>query len=267
MQARLTFHDTKIVITASWICGLILSSPLAIFRNYSERQWKNFLETFCAENINVLPLYWHFIIVALVWIPLCVLIVCYTTIFIKLDQYERMRKRRDHPLTISYKRKFAKTLFIVVVTFFVLRMPFTAYVFMRSYKLQSSEINQIDGIYRILWYVSRYLIFLNCALTPCVYGLTNENFRKAFRRSKCYKLFCTCAPKIMPNTTSVYLINQHDPQTQIQELRSRNTNESNHNLFNLKWLKSGRLSKFSTSKNQNADSGSRDKYQTTDQYL
>ncbi|XP_070491080.1 substance-K receptor [Chironomus tepperi] len=266
MQARLTLHDTKVVIVASWICGLILSSPLAIFKNYTERQWRNFLEAFCSENVNVLPLYWHVIIVALVWIPLVVLIFCYTTIFIKLDQYERVRKRRDHPLTISYKRKFAKTLFIVVVTFFVLRIPFTTFVFMRSYRLQSSEINSVDGIQRIHWYISRYLIFLNCALTPCVYGLTNENFRRAFRRSKCHKYFCMCAPGSISKTVAVYSINHQDPQSHMQEPRTRNP-ISDKKIFSQGWFKSGKLSKFSTSKNQNAATRSQDRFHTTDAYM
>lgn len=185
MQARLTFKQTKIVIAASWICGLILSSPLAIFRSYKERQWRNFLEAFCYEDLNILPVYWHILIVALVWIPLGVLVFCYSTIFIKLDQYEKMRKKRIHPLTISYKRKFAKTLFIVLVTFIILRIPFTSIVFMRSNMLQHNEMNQVEGSFQVMWYISRYLIFLNCALTPCVYGITNENFRRAFRKSKC----------------------------------------------------------------------------------
>lgn len=264
MNARLTFHDTKIVIAASWICGMILSSPLAIFRYYIERQWKNFLESFCFENMDVLPLYWHVIIVALVWIPLCVLIFCYTTIFIKLDQYERMRKRRDHPLTRSYKKKFAKTLFIVVVTFFVLRIPFTTYVFMRSHKLKSSEINQVDGMFTTLWYISRYLIFLNCALTPCVYGITNENFRKAFRRSKCYKYLCMCAPKSVSNAMTVYSIN-HDLQS--HELRSRTNVAASKKIFSPSWFKSGHLSKFSTAKYQNVSAEAQEKYQATSSHM
>lgn len=193
METRLNFKTTKYVIVASWILGLILSSPLAIFRNYQERQWRNFLESFCTENLNVLPLYWHILIIALVWIPMAVLIFCYSVIFWKLDQYEKLRKKRDHPLQISYKRKFAVTLFIVVLSFVLLRLPFTTMVFIRFNMLQNSEMNQVGPSFQVLWYISHYMIFVDCALTPLIYGVTNENFRRAFRQTKAYKICCFCS--------------------------------------------------------------------------
>lgn len=261
MQARLNFHQTKIVISASWIVGLILSSPLAIFRNYQERKWKNFLEAFCTENLNVLPLYWHILIVALVWIPLAVLVFCYTTIFIKLDQYERMRRKRDHPLTINYKRKFAVTLFIVVVTFVVLRIPFTMVVVMRSHMLQqTAEVNQIEGSFQIIWYTSRYLIFLNCALTPCVYGCTNENFRRAFRHTKFYKFCCFCTSSRSSTSMVVYTIEPSgkqklEPRTPIVGSNKRT------------WFKSEKFSKFSTLKNPKVISKSKEKFQSVATFI
>lgn len=240
------------VIAFSWIFGLILSSPLAVFRNYTERQWKNFLEAFCTEDLFILPLYWHILIVALVWIPLFILVFCYTTIFFKLDQYEKMRKKRDHPLTINYKRKFAKTLFIVVVTFIILRIPFTSIVFMRSNMLQHNEMNQVDGSFEIMWYISRYLIFLNCALTPAVYGITNENFRRAFRKSKCFKYFCCfCALGNSATSLCVYTINHNDTSRRFaQELKARHPIVGNtaNRMFSVSWIKMGNLSKFSTAK-------------------
>lgn len=261
MQSRLTFHQTKTVIAASWICGFILSSPLAIFRNYQERKWKNFLEAFCTEDLNVLPLYWHILIVALVWIPLAVLIFCYTTIFIKLDQYERMRRKRDHPLTINYKRKFAVTLFIVVVTFVVLRIPFTMIVFMRSNMLQhTAEVNQIEGSFQILWYVSRYLIFLNCALTPCVYGITNENFRRAFRHTKFYKFCCFCTPSRSSTSMVIFTL---EPSGRQSKLEPRTPTASNK----LNILKSEKLSKFSTSKKPNVKPKIQEKFQVMETFI
>lgn len=136
MESRLNFKTTKIVIIGSWVAGFIIASPLAIFRDYKERQWKDFLEAFCTEDLKILPLYWHILVIALVWLPMAVLVSCYSVIFWKLDQYEKLRKKRDNPLQISYKRKFAVTLFIVVVSFVLLRLPFTTLVFIRYIMLQ-----------------------------------------------------------------------------------------------------------------------------------
>jgi hypothetical protein len=38
----------------------------------------------------------------------------------------------------------------------------------------------VDG-YSTLRFVSHYLIIVNAAMDPIIYGLTNENFRRAFR--------------------------------------------------------------------------------------
>lgn len=192
LETRLNYKAAKIVIASSWICGLVLSSPLGIFRTYQERHWRNFIESFCKENVEVLPIYWHILVIALVWFPMAVLVFCYSMIFWKLDQYEKIRKQRDNPLQVSYKKKFAVTLFVVVVSFVVLRLPFTAMVFYRYKMLQHSEMNQVQGTYQILWYISHYLIFVDSALTPIIYGVMNENFRRAFRQTTFYRFFCFC---------------------------------------------------------------------------
>lgn len=40
------------------------------FWYFKERQWYDYLETYCAEDVNVLGIYWHFLITLLVWVPL-----------------------------------------------------------------------------------------------------------------------------------------------------------------------------------------------------
>ena len=246
METRLNYKTAKIAIAASWIGGAILASPLAIFRIYQERQWKNFLESFCTENFDILPLYWHILVIALVWIPMAVLIFCYSTIFWKLDQYEKIRKKRDNPLQISYKRKFAVTLFIVVLSFMILRLPFTALVFIRYNMIQSSEQNKIEGSFLVLWYISHYLIFLDCALTPVIYGVTNENFRRAFRQTKLYKLCCFCKePQNSPRTVEIFTLATRNNY----QLEPRNPIVTNRRFLSPHWLPD-KLSKLSGGKNQ-----------------
>lgn len=191
LENRITMKKIKIAMIVIWVAGAVLASPLLIYRNYEERQWKNLLETYCAENNEILPIYWHVLIAVLVWMPLCVMIFCYSLIFWKLDRYEKSILRRENPICVSFKRRFAKTMFIILISFVVLRVPFTALVFIRSEKLKDSQMNQIDEFFVMFWYISHYLIFVNCASDPIIYGVTNDNFRRAFRASKWY-IFCCC---------------------------------------------------------------------------
>lgn len=89
---------------------------------------------------------------------------------------------------VNYKQKVARTTFIIMVTFMICRLPFTVLIFLRNQLLKNQKLspnspvqNQVNGSMQILWIASKYLIFVNAALNPVIYGLTNEKFRKAFR--------------------------------------------------------------------------------------
>ncbi|XP_055532753.1 somatostatin receptor type 5-like [Wyeomyia smithii] len=188
-KSRLNIRGVSVLIFCTWFGGFLLALPLTIFRQYKERQWNNFLETFCAENTSFLPRYWHVLIGALVWFPLTVMICCYSIIFLKLDRYERRVLSREHPISVSYKKKVAKSLFIVLVVFIMLRIPFTTLVFIRYNRYVSESTDQIGQDFLILWYVSHYMMFLNAAINPVIYGLTNDNFRKAYNKTKVWRCF------------------------------------------------------------------------------
>ena len=156
------------------------------------------------EDAKVLPMYWNVIISLMIWIPLGIMLLCYSAIFYKLDKYQKQVLKRKHPINVNYKKKVARTLFIVVIVFILCRVPFTAVVFWRSKLLQTKEpfavsirrigkgpfsrlfknfLLQFGESFTILWFTCHYLMFTNAALNPLIYGLTNESFRKAFQRT------------------------------------------------------------------------------------
>lgn len=83
-ETRLTLRGARIVISCTWVAGVLLSLPLALYRVYRVRIWRNFTERYCKENTQVLPNYWYVLITVLVWLPLGIMLICYTAIFIKV---------------------------------------------------------------------------------------------------------------------------------------------------------------------------------------
>lgn len=81
---KLNVKKTRFVMAATWLAGFSFAIPLAVFRKYKRRVWKNFVEKYCKENQNILNTYWYFLISVLVWLPLCVMVISYTAIFIKV---------------------------------------------------------------------------------------------------------------------------------------------------------------------------------------
>ncbi|XP_045476198.1 orexin receptor type 2-like [Harmonia axyridis] len=195
-STALDIRRTKICMVLTWVTGFILSSPQVFLRKYKERQWKDFLETMCGENPIIIKIYWPTIITVLVWIPLSIMIVCYISIFAKLRRFEKvvLRKALNHQKKASYKKKAARMMFIVILTFTICRLPFTALIFWRYSRFMgksAQNINDMHGGSLLFWFTSKYLIFVNAAVNPIIYGITNEKLRRAFRKSKLSKwLFC-----------------------------------------------------------------------------
>lgn len=103
----------------------------------------------------------------------------------QLDRYERRVLSREHPLAVSYKRSVARTLFIVVIVFVVLRLPFTILVVLRA-KYFTTDAS-VDSGMLFFWYFSQYLMFANAAVNPLIYGFNNESFRRAYAQISCIK--------------------------------------------------------------------------------
>ncbi|XP_058460977.1 somatostatin receptor type 5-like [Malaya genurostris] len=188
-KSRLTIRGVSVLIFGTWLSGTLLALPLAVFRNYKERQWNDFLESFCAEDTNFLPQYWHVMISALVWFPLLVMVGCYSLIFLKLNLYERNVQSRKHTISLRYKKKVVKSLFVVLLIFILFRIPFTTLVFIRYRRFLNETTDELGEDFKILWYTSHYLMFLNAAINPLIYGLTNDNFRRAYNKTSVWRCF------------------------------------------------------------------------------
>lgn len=105
-------------------------------------------------------------------------------LFLQLDRYERRVLSREHPLSVSYKRSVARTLFIVVIVFVVLRLPFTILVVIRAKYFTASDVS-VDSGMQFFSYFSQYLMFVNAAVNPLIYGFNNESFRRAYAQISC----------------------------------------------------------------------------------
>ncbi|KAL8587540.1 hypothetical protein ACOMHN_000946 [Nucella lapillus] len=48
-KARVTERRVGVVVVAVWLCALSIGLPSLFFYTYKERQWKDYLETFCTD--------------------------------------------------------------------------------------------------------------------------------------------------------------------------------------------------------------------------
>ncbi|CAK9817386.1 Neuropeptide FF receptor 2 [Anthophora quadrimaculata] len=177
-SGKLTRRMTYIILFSTWIFGITIASPLVYFRHYYERQWKNYLETYCTDDTILVYPYWHIFAGLSVWVPLAVMTICYSAILIKLDRYESQALRSKYPIVMKYKRRVAQVLALIVLAFIICRVPFAALIIRRTQLLkEKAKTGQAETIYP-LWYMSRYLVLVNAAINPLLYGCSSSLMRK-----------------------------------------------------------------------------------------
>ncbi|XP_068617965.1 neuropeptide FF receptor 2 [Battus philenor] len=181
-EARVTKAVAPKLIMASWVIAVSLSLPWSIKREFMERQWLDYLEMFCTEDVKVLTIYWHFITILLVWLPLGLMIVTYGTIMWRLEWSARKLSSRGGGQVVARARcRAMKITAFVLLAAAVCRIPYTVLVYWRNNL--TMEINAVDGAYAVIWFLANYLIYVNCAINPLIYGFTNVRFRRAMDRT------------------------------------------------------------------------------------
>ncbi|KAM3965786.1 neuropeptide receptor A34 [Aphomia sociella] len=181
-DARVTKSAAIKFIIISWIVAILLSLPWIIKREYVERQWLNYLETFCAEDVKVLGIYWHFILTLLVWTPLGLMVLTYSAIMWRLEWSARKLSSSGTGVAVSKAKTSAMRIAAcVLLTTLICRIPYTALIYWRNNL--SNEVNSVEGSYDAMWFAASFLLYANCTVNPLIYGFTNRRFRKAMDRT------------------------------------------------------------------------------------
>ncbi|CAG2117549.1 unnamed protein product [Medioppia subpectinata] len=134
-KRHLNKKASYLIIFAIWSLAIILSSPLAFWRLYRERQWLDYLEIWCAEDsAETSKYYWIFLMLPLVYFPLIVMIIVYSVIIKHMDRYERMTAINDIPVRLKYSRVLIRMLFIYILTTIICWFPLQVVVMYRRFK-------------------------------------------------------------------------------------------------------------------------------------
>ncbi|CAG2177869.1 unnamed protein product, partial [Oppiella nova] len=149
-KRHLNHKASYLVIFAIWALAVILSSPLAFWRSYKERQWADYLEKWCPEvNVETTKYYWLFLMLPLVYFPLIVMIVVHSVIIKHMDRYERMTAINETPVRVKHSRTLIKMLFIYILTTIVCWFPLQLVVMYRRFKSPTAELPSwyLDGCF------------------------------------------------------------------------------------------------------------------------
>lgn len=178
-----TWHSLAIIVVI-WGSSAVLALPWGLYRVFTVHIWKDCVQTICGEN-EKLYIWWMVAVVGLTWLPLAIMLISYSTILVyfRHPKFKNLSKR-EHPVMTHLKKRVVKMMFLVVVIFVVCWLPLQLLnIFYTSFLDENGQIKdeETEKYYNALVTVSQYMIYVNPAANPIIYGLLHQNFRRAFR--------------------------------------------------------------------------------------
>ncbi|KAK2176797.1 hypothetical protein NP493_639g00002 [Ridgeia piscesae] len=199
MKARLTVRRANVYITCIWICSLVISSPLLVFRQQITRDWLDHREIWCADTWPVVvtrdpvthalsvtrpscTAYYTFVSVVLYFLPVVVMTGAYSIIVFKM-KYTRIpgehvaadARTQD---TIK-KKKIVVMLVTILSTFTVCWLPYQVAIL---YTTHRPNINtKLPVWYQHYQFFAVVMAHANSAVNPIIYTGFSDNFKKGAR--------------------------------------------------------------------------------------
>ncbi|XP_042215373.1 substance-K receptor-like [Homarus americanus] len=217
---HLKLWQSVAIIILIWISSAIIAVPWCIYRVYTKHIWKDMTQTICGESDKI-HTWWIVGVIGLTWLPLSVMVVCYTTIIICFHHRKfKVASSKEHPVMTHLKKRVVKMIFMVVIIFAICWTP------MQLLKITNNEFLDDNGqfkdeaterTYNILLTVAQYMVYINPAVNPIVYALMHQTFRRAFR---------VTFPCFYKNESSLVLTPGHGMRRYLWSYRSTTTSNA-----------------------------------------
>ncbi|XP_042858338.1 substance-K receptor-like [Penaeus japonicus] len=212
--------QSGIVIVVIWLVSAGIAVPFGLYREYTVHKWRDVTERTC-EEAEEMQVWWLVSIIALTWLPLAVMLACYTLIFINFNKYKNKVRGREHPAILRMKARTVRMMFVVVMLFVACWTPLQVVTLARNAFVEENGSLKKDlaETYNTLMSVCQYMMYINPAVNPIVYALMHHNFKRAFR------VTFTCVFKRKP---SFVLTPGHGTQKYVWSARSPVNRNGSH---------------------------------------
>ncbi|KAG1652459.1 Calcium-activated chloride channel regulator 4 [Nymphon striatum] len=198
---------TIISAAVMWIIAISLSLPLFFLRVYTDYHYNDGTIAGCSFSQKMKKIKYLLIItVLMVYVPCVVATIAYTIIICKLEKYNRLLMNKVHTLKIKFRNKVIRMFFIVLLVHLLCWLPLQILILYAAYRPdQGSQLPQWYLVY--FTYFAHYLVFLHCAINPFIYGIRNENIKKALLKSFPFLAKKFRSNRVIPTTIVININN------------------------------------------------------------
>ncbi|KAG0728907.1 Substance-K receptor [Chionoecetes opilio] len=183
-HTHLKIWQSVAIIAIIWVVSAVIALPFAFYRIYTVHQWQDLTQTTCGEDTKKMNVWWMVSMLGLTWLPLFIMLCCYTTILVYFRTSKfKTKTHGEHPTITHMKRKVVIMMFSIVIAFSVFWLPFQMLKICGSLFFEESQFKNptAEKAYNILYPISHYMIYTNVAVNPIIYGLMHQTFRRAFK--------------------------------------------------------------------------------------
>ena len=92
-RTRISIRQSWWALISIWIISILMASPLFVWRNLRQRQWKDLLEVWCCEQIQYTKFYWLGITFCLIYLPTFIMTIVLVVILLQMDKFEAKLRR------------------------------------------------------------------------------------------------------------------------------------------------------------------------------
>ncbi|XP_055969349.1 substance-K receptor [Sorex fumeus] len=192
-QPRLSALATRAVIAGIWLVALALAFPQCFYSTIVKDQGATkCLVAWPKDGGGKTPLLYHLVVLVLIYfLPLLVMFLAYSVIGFTLWR-RAVPGQQVHGASLRHlqaKKKFVKTMVLVVVTFAVCWLPYHLYFILGSFQEDIYHHKFIQQLYLALFWLAMSSTMYN----PIIYCCLNHRFRSGFR------LAFRCCPWVTPS--------------------------------------------------------------------
>ncbi|XP_070288995.1 substance-K receptor isoform X1 [Myotis yumanensis] len=191
-QPRLSAPGTRAVIAGIWLVALALAFPQCFYSTIIMDQGATkCVVAWPKDNGGKVLLWYHLAVIALIYfLPLSVMFFAYSVIGFTLWR-RGVPGYHAHGANSQYlqaKKKFVKTMVVVVVTFAICWLPYHLYFILGNFQEDIYCHKFIQQVYLALFWLAMSSTMYN----PIIYCCLNRRFRSGFR------IAFRCCPWVTP---------------------------------------------------------------------
>lgn len=130
-KRNLEVKHAVIICCILWTVSIVIAAPMSSLRSLRTKEWKDFTEVWCQEKIDAGQAYWSALLVILIYVPLLLMLIFYSSILCQMKKYEERFSESGNPVRSLHRKRIIQMIWVYLVVAIVCWTPMQVLVLYR----------------------------------------------------------------------------------------------------------------------------------------